>query len=189
MTTSKGTSTTTAGKTIMHLLRSILKPTYDSQYHLNGADARLQFESGIWEELNFTTKHPENVRRFRSLSEAIDFIAVCLETDTTTGLSAEIEGLEALLSGDRGYAYYFVRDIFTPLKEIHEKKDLRNLYRDREFPTDEHGFKLGGHFSELGNIHISFMHRDGGWVIHDVWLTRQAPNGRLVILAGEQSED
>jgi hypothetical protein len=150
-------------------------------------DVQLQSERVLWRGLDSATQPQNASKRFQCLSEAVDFIAVCLETDAADNLASEIENLKALLEADSGYAHYFTKSVFALLKEIHREKDLRGLYREREFPATEQGFKLGGHLSELGNIHIGFRQQDNSWIICDVWLTRQAPYGRLAALAVDRS--
>ena len=171
-------------KPIAALLCTLLKALRDPHPYPDRMNAELQPERATWRRLDSADK---SAKSFQYLSEAVDFIAVCLETDATENLASEIENLKALLDADAGYAHYFARSVFSRLKEIHQEKDLRSLYREREFPATEKGLRLGGHLSELGNIQIGFRQRDSSWVICDVWLIRQAPYGRSVTLAADRS--
>lgn len=49
---------------------------------------------------------------------------------------------------------------------------FENLYGDQEFPRTRDEFKLGGHQSELGHVHIDFVKRDGAWTLKDIWNCR-----------------
>jgi hypothetical protein len=174
-------------KPIAALLRTMLKTLREPRNYPDKKNVQFQSERAPWCGLDSTTKPLKVSKRFQCLSEAVDFIAVCLETDAAENLASQIENLKGLLDADSGYAHYFAKSVFARLKEIHQEKDLRSLYREREFPAAEQGFKLGGHLSELGNIHIGFGQRDSSWVICDVWLTRPAPYGRLAALAVDRS--
>lgn len=166
-------------KPIAALLCRVLKTSRGPHDCPDGMTVELRPERAMRRGLDSPAEE-KSAKGFQCLSEAVDFIAVCLETDATEDLASEIENLKALLGADASYAHYFARSVFTRLKEIHQEKDLRGLYREREFPAAEKGFRLGGHLSELGNIQIGFKQRDSSWVICDVWLTRQAPYGRPV---------
>ncbi|MHA3775490.1 hypothetical protein ACXR0O_28565 [Verrucomicrobiota bacterium sgz303538] len=46
------------------------------------------------------------------------------------------------------------------------------LYSSRKFPVVGSTFKLGGHDSELGHMHIDFKRTEAGWVLDDIWICR-----------------
>jgi hypothetical protein len=171
-------------KPITALLCTLFKALRNPHNYPEKRSAELQPQRTTWRRLDGAEKPAKS---FQCLSEAVDFIAVCLETDATENLASEIENLKALLDADAGYAHYFTRSVFARLKKIHQENDLRCLYREREFPATGKGFRLGGHLGELGNIQIGFKQRDGKWVICDVWLTRQAPYGRPITVAADRS--
>jgi hypothetical protein len=163
-------------KPLLRALSTRLKTSRGPLDDLDDAAVELAAYQEGWVEFGVVAKCPEDIRAFGSLADAIEFIANCLETDAVVSLAAEIETLEARLDALPNCAYSFPEGIFFPLKAINEEKDLRSLFRGRDFPDGDVGFALGGHFSELGNIHIFFVKRDRGWVIRDMWLTRQAPS-------------
>lgn len=49
---------------------------------------------------------------------------------------------------------------------------LEKLYDGRAFPTDADTFKLGGHASELGHVHIDFVRDGANWKLKDIWNCR-----------------
>ena len=112
------------------------------------------------------------VKRFRQLSDAVGFVAQCLQSDDPEKLMSQLWRAERLLKPDSWHGDHFREFVFGQLKKIHEETDLQALYQDRIFPEDDTRLKLGGHMSELGCIHIDFAKRDEGWVIHDIWLCR-----------------
>ncbi len=57
------------------------------------------------------------------------------------------------------------------LKIICHLKQILEM-AEKEFPCDCVEFKLGGHQSELGHIHIDFAKRDDSWVIKSIWMCR-----------------
>lgn len=162
-------------KPLLRALGTRFKTSRSPLDDLDDLAAKLAAYQEGWAEFGVVPKRAEEIKAFESLPDAIDFITNCLETDAVVGLAAEIETLEARLDALPDHASSFSEGIFFPLKAIHEEKDLRSLFRGKDFPDGDMGFALGGHFSELGNIHIFFVKRDRGWVIRDMWLTRKAP--------------
>jgi hypothetical protein len=160
---------------LLHSLGTKFKALRNPQDELVDVAIELEAEGEEWRAPGIVAKRPEDIIAFQSLSEAIDFIAECLETDAVVSLATEIESLETRLNTTPYGPTGFLEGIFMPLQEIHAEKDLRRLYRGREFSDDDPGLALGGHLSELGSIHIFFVKRDRGWVIRDIWLTRKAP--------------
>jgi hypothetical protein len=49
---------------------------------------------------------------------------------------------------------------------------LRERYGHLEFPARGDTFKLGGHASELGHLHVDFVRVEGGWRLRDIWNCR-----------------
>lgn len=122
-------------------------------------------------QVEFAIKPEEERRHFWQLSAAIDFIATCLETDDVSGLAAELSWTEDDFSEHPEYlAYFGVK--FDMLKDRHERKDLRSLYADREFPRGAPFFSLGGPFGVLERMQIHFIQADDGWLIGDISLLR-----------------
>lgn len=102
---------------------------------------------------------------FLNLKNAVEFISKCLENDDYKKLS------ETCIGGVRKNPPYIVQHkvVFEMLKEQNQKIPLIKLYSEIEFPKDKDKFKLGGHMSELGCIHIDFVKKDGKWYIGDIW--------------------
>jgi len=101
---------------------------------------------------------------FSELSEAIQFITVCLAQE-------DFEKLSGACVGGRKPNVYLAqhRGVFDKLKGAHEKTPLQNLYAKRSFPKDAETFKLGGHMAELGCIHIDFVKKGDSWYLADIW--------------------
>jgi hypothetical protein len=112
------------------------------------------------------------VKRFRTLSDAVDFISRCLEEDASAELASAPARFAANVARDPDYLDYFSRFIFEPLQETHRRTDLRALYAGREFPSQETHFKLGGHMAELGCIHVDFVRQGAVWTLEEIWLCR-----------------
>jgi len=99
---------------------------------------------------------------FLSLKEAVTFISSCLERgDLATLAGACLEGSGTLTPA-----------VFAQLQKIHKEIPLGTRYEKREFPADAESFKLGGHMSELGHIHIDFVKRSGKWCLSRIWMCR-----------------
>jgi hypothetical protein len=109
---------------------------------------------------------------FSNLSDAIAFIVECLESDAFERLHSQMESAQAKLARRPDHLDYFSRFLFQPLLAIQQRTDLRELYRDREFPMGEVHYKLGGHMQELRCIHIDFVKGERGWSLCDIWLCR-----------------
>jgi hypothetical protein len=104
---------------------------------------------------------------FNRLSEAVRFIADCLEND-------EYEKLyhNCVEKGQFPDEYTFFCFAMDKLKLIHEQTPLEILYAAEELPENSSKFKLGGHDSELDHIHIDFIKREGVWYIASIWQCR-----------------
>lgn len=103
-------------------------------------------------------------RHFQSLSEATTFLDRALTLRNREAI------LNILESGS-----YFSRhpEVFRMLVDERKRAGaLRELYDDRKFPTDSETFKLGGHASELGHVHIDFIREKSGWRLKDIWNCR-----------------
>jgi hypothetical protein len=119
-------------------------------------------------DMDFEPKAPDEVRRFVTLAEAIDFVAECLEQDDVSALASEIETMQARLAYDPDYAQYFIPAIFSQLKDLHEKKDLHSA----EIPGDASEYELRFSGYRLMGMHVCFVKHSDGWIIHDTYLTR-----------------
>lgn len=118
------------------------------------------------------TKPVSSTRQFSNLSEAVAFIAECLESGDSAELLSELGQAQEYLAQRPDHLEYFSKFVFGALRDVHRRTDLRELYKGRVFPEKSTQFKLGGHMQELGCIHIDFEKRDRGWVLRDIWLCR-----------------
>jgi hypothetical protein len=109
---------------------------------------------------------------FASLGDAVDHVAALLDSRSFDVLAESVGAVDTPvapgLPTDRDYCLRAI----SLLAMTHEKTDLRDLYRGREFPQDVDKFKLGGHASELGHIHIDFVRQEDGWRINRIWQCR-----------------
>ena len=116
---------------------------------------------------------PESsLRGFTNLREAVAFIVRRLESGKVEELFFELKEAQTILARNAEFLSYFSKFIFTPLLEIHQKVDLRELYNGKDFPEDGTEYKLGGHMMELGCIHIDFVKRECDWALQNIWLCR-----------------
>ncbi|MBC8331063.1 MAG: hypothetical protein H8E28_03695 [Anaerolineae bacterium] len=114
---------------------------------------------------------------FKTLSQAVDFIASCLDQNQILRLTGQIQHFEqdrqrTQKLGPDYHANYFATHIFTQLQQIHTRSNLREIYAEQNFPNNETFHKLGGHMAELGCIHIDFQQQANGWVIQNIWMCR-----------------
>jgi hypothetical protein len=113
-----------------------------------------------------------STRHFETLPQALHFIADLIEKEAP----AEMEGQFAHIQHPANPKYhdpgYFARRVFPQLQKHQQEIDFRRRYEDRQFPADHETFKLGGHFRELGCIHMDFTRTEQGWVIDDIWECR-----------------
>jgi len=59
--------------------------------------------------------------------------------------------------------------VIVHLQDLNKRKPLRTLYAGKAFPAEAAAFKLGGHMSELGYVHIDFVHTNLGWELKGIW--------------------
>lgn len=97
---------------------------------------------------------------FERLDHAVAFLAGKLDREALD---------ELVLSPAQAVKDY---QALTSLLATHRQKDLRKLYEGREFPAKGDEFKLGGHDSELGNVHIDFGRVGGAWRLEKIWMCR-----------------
>ncbi len=128
-----------------------------------GTLAGFAGESGLAARRPPKKQHPG----FEKLEEAVEFLVACLQDD-------RFKDLAGACIGRRGGRPLFPRTqtVFGVLKRRHEKTPLAQLYAETEFPEEGMTFKLGGHFSELGHIHIDFEKQHRRWYIADIWMCR-----------------
>ena len=107
---------------------------------------------------------------FRDLEEAFDFMSECFESDDYNRF------YEAIIDRKEKYSPGIerVKEYFFMLKGVHMNKSLREIYSDREFPLDDGEFKLGGHMSELGFLHINFRKKGDYWYLASVYTCRSS---------------
>lgn len=109
---------------------------------------------------------------FDSLKGAVDYIAVVLDTHEFSKLANMVGAKdEPVASGLPKSREYCLRAI-DHLAATSSRTDLRTLHLGREFPTDADKFKLGGHASELGHIHVDFEKQGICWKVARFWLCR-----------------
>ena len=101
---------------------------------------------------------------FRSLREAVSFIADCLDADRPEKLFRACT--------NRHGSSPFEDAVFRQLKERHGEQKLPRRYARRTFPRDKTKCKLGGHMKELGCLHIDFVKKNGAWRLERIWLCR-----------------
>jgi hypothetical protein len=104
----------------------------------------------------------EKPAAFTALKDAVAFIAGCLDKGDFDRLAASCSNA----------ARPATKNALESLKRTHEKTPLPKLYEGKEFPADKDAFKLGGHMSELGFIHIDFVRKDGAWCLDSIWMCR-----------------
>jgi hypothetical protein len=98
--------------------------------------------------------------RFITLSEALAYIESALAP-------GDVERLAAASRRPLPAAWVLDR-----LREYNQLTSISRLYAAREFPRDTNKFKLGGHSSELGHIHIDFTTKGDGWELEEIWMCR-----------------
>ncbi len=72
------------------------------------------------------------------------------------------------------------KECFLHLQSIHREHDLRQLYRDLDFPDQagneiategtNHGqiFHLGGYLAKQADIDVQFIWQGSGWALHRI---------------------
>ena|SRR5450759_3184196 len=114
-----------------------------------------------------------DVRHFRSLAEAVDFIATCLDANSPADLFAQVAfPAERYRHVVPDHLSHFAAWVFPPLLAEHRKHDLRSLYAGRDFPEAASALTLGGHFAEIGCMHTEFVKSPDGWALSDIWQCR-----------------
>jgi hypothetical protein len=112
---------------------------------------------------------------FYVLSEAVEFIADCLDNEDYDKLlgaltkqymvpGAAPELREEILQSR-------LRAIHL-LKERHQQIRLDLLYEGKVFPSGATAYKLGGHGKELGHLHIDFRKVNGDWALEEIFVCR-----------------
>jgi hypothetical protein len=97
--------------------------------------------------------------RFETLTDAVHFLAQALNAGDDEALAgASREELPAW--------------VLKRLTERPQQTPLPQLYAGREFPDAADEFKLVGHGSELGPIHIDFVRAADGWQLRRIWMCR-----------------
>lgn len=114
-------------------------------------------------------KSAKGILCFVGLSQAVNFIASCLESNDPLRLHENMANTRQIEQTD---LLIFREFVFAQLQKRHEEIDLRSRYRQLHFPTGENRFKLGGHMAELGCIHIDFVKTDEGWLLDSITICR-----------------
>lgn len=103
---------------------------------------------------------------FAKLPEALQFLATALEKDDYAGMTA------ACVPSDKGTSLSQQRAAFEALQTAHKAKALGERYGKLEFPAKGDTFKLGGHGSEIGHLHVDFVRANGKWQLKDIYQCR-----------------
>lgn len=114
-------------------------------------------------------KSAKGILCFAGLSQAVNFIAACLERNDPQRLHENMANTRQIAQTD---LLIFREFVFAQLQKRHEEIDLRSRYRQLHFPAGENRFKLGGHMAELGCIHIDFVKTDEGWLLDSITICR-----------------
>lgn len=107
-----------------------------------------------------------NPPRFSSLAEAVQAL------DSALAAPNPGAALLALLPAKKTYLSENPYVAAMLLKERERTGPFTKLYANRQFPEAATTFKLGGHASELGHIHIDFIREGAAWKLKDVWNCR-----------------
>ncbi len=114
--------------------------------------------------------------RFKRLRHAIEFLADALDRGDRDAIAdacaEEAPGRPPATTAGLPTAREYLLRAISQLGERHAEQSLRARYRRRGFPWIRRSFKLGGHASELGHIHVDFVRADGGWALHKIWICR-----------------
>ena len=109
---------------------------------------------------------------FANLSDAVEFLAAKLDSgdvDTIADQCADAvrdpSNMTPREESPRSYRLAAIRE----LQKQHRVRSLRSTYAGREFPSDAGEFKLGGHQSEVGHVHIDFVRNGAVWRIKAIW--------------------
>lgn len=108
---------------------------------------------------------------FSTLREALTFLAEHLTVGDREAVASACDAPP----GDAEEAAWWLSHqaaAIAQLVDSHVREDLRLRYSGREFPLGAERFKLGGHASELGHLHIDFRRTAAGWVLEKIWICR-----------------
>lgn len=113
-------------------------------------------------------RHQQLPGSFEILADALTFIGKCLDEDEYTKLA------HTCIGGHKPKGVYLAqhRTPFDMLQAAHQKESLLKRYARQEFPKDADTFKLGGHMSELGCLHVDFVKKNDKWFLADIWNCR-----------------
>jgi len=101
---------------------------------------------------------------FTNFTQAITFIDKCLDDNATNRfVTAFVE--------PRSHEQMRI-NVFNNLKRYNQRNKLASLYPGREFPENDTLFGLGGHFKELGCVHIIFNQTNNVWILKDTFICR-----------------
>ena len=102
---------------------------------------------------------------FARLAEALAFIQTALEKNDYAALrGACATGEKACLAQQRAP--------FDQLQAAHQAKPLTERFGKLDFPDQADTFKLGGHGSEIGHLHVDFIRTQGKWQLRDIYNCR-----------------
>ena len=104
--------------------------------------------------------------QFSSLAEAVQALDGALAAPNPGA------ALLALLPAGTTYLSEHPEVAAMLCKERERTGPFSKLYAKRQFPEAATTFKLGGHQSELGHIHIDFIREGAAWKLKDIWNCR-----------------
>lgn len=103
---------------------------------------------------------------FKSLAEATQAL------DRALAAPDPGAALLALLPSEGNYLSEHPQ-VIVMLQEARERTGpFAKLYADRQFPETATTYKLGGHASELGHVHIDFIREEEVWRLKRIWNCR-----------------
>ena len=112
---------------------------------------------------------------FKRLDEAEEFLANRLDSKEFNAIANQClkrsQDEENCITGASLSNEYRLAAV-RALADRHAQRDLRDRYTDRTFPLDSTNYKLGGHASELGHVHVDFLLSDGHWALQEIWICR-----------------
>jgi hypothetical protein len=141
-------------------------------------DVLLTYQESLLQERELelsrlpVTETDADIKSFRALSQAIDFIAELIERNAASELMAQFAYIQHPQVAGPHYSTSFTNHIFPQLQTYHHEINFRARYEGKRFPADETRYTLGGHMKELGCIHIDFIKKEQGWVLDSIWECR-----------------
>jgi hypothetical protein len=139
-----------------------------SEHQIKGGSYPATIRSKTYKKYAHPNQNQEPVRSFETLAGALQFIVDCLDKNDYPKLVGICVG------GHKPNGVYLAqyRTPFDMLRAAHQKESLLKRYDGKRFPEEEKTFKLGGHMSELGCVHVDFVKKNDQWFLADIWNCR-----------------